>query len=271
MDSQHRHDLEENSLAKWLEREIEAIKPKLPGILIGVIAVVGGVLGWSAYKDSAQAQKAESWRDYSLALEGVRPNLSVLKQTAEEHPDSSVEDWSLITWADGRLWNAATLYMRDRAKADEALTEAEETYQGLINASSGVVVGRANFGLGRVLEMKGDLEGASDQYNKVSGMFAEIAKERAEVLATASAKKSYAWITKIEAAPAADAELTGPDLNLGAEEEIDPTSTLDDLLRESIDPTEAETGGRYEDEAESSADTASDNDVEESTKESTDE
>ncbi len=255
MDSQHRHELEENALAKWLEREIEAIKPKLPGILVGVIAVVGGVLGWSAYKDSVQAQKAESWRDYSLALEGVRPNLSVLKQTAEEHPDSAVEEWSLVTWADGRLWNAATLYLRDRAKSEEALTEAEEAYKNLVSAKSGDVVGRANFGLGRVLEMKGDLEAASDQYQKVSGMFAEIAKERADVLATKKAQKSYAWITKVEAAPATEDTVTGPDLGLGTEQEtIDPSATLDDLLRQTIDPSEAEQGGRYEEDTKPASD-----------------
>lgn len=261
MDSQHRHELEENSLAKWLEREIESLKPKMPAILVGVIALIGGSLGWSAYQDSMQAQQAEAWRDFSLGLEGVRPNLSVLKQTAEEHPETSVEEWSLITWADGRLWNAATLYMRDRAKADTALEEAEATYGSLTNAANGDIVGRANYGLGRVLEMKGELEEAIKKYNKVSGMFAEIAKERAEVIATSNVKKSYAWITKVQAAPAAE-EGEASDADLNAEEAIDPTTTLDDLLRDSIDTTEegdeaeTEADAQEADAAEADADSA---------------
>ena len=241
MDSEHRHELEENELAGWLAEKVAWVQAKLPQIVMSLIALVAAVAGWAAYTNNAEASRAESWRSFSLAVEGLRPNLEALQQAASENPGTQVEAWSRITWADGRLWAGANYYLRDRTKSDEALTDAETTYKELQSAKNAEIADRAAYGLARVLEARGDLEAAREQYGRVGGPFAQLAAERAEELASDKVVGSYAWITQTSAAPTDPSAVTRPDMTPDAialpsgdeasgDEEADPDATLDALL-----------------------------------------
>ena len=225
MDSEHRHELEENVLAGWLADKVEEIKPQLPLLaVIAVVALVCGV-GLSYLRSSNEASRAEAWRDFSLTLEGRSPNIDALRQTAFEVTDPDVSEWALITFADGQLWQASASYLQDRSRSDEALAEAETTYDSLIRASNEDISARATYGLARVYEMRGELDKAQEQYQRVSGSFADLAAERLEQLKSERVQKDYAWITGAEA-PATE---TSAEDEPVTEEEAE--STLDDILK----------------------------------------
>ena len=247
MDSEHRHELEENVLAGWLAKQVEEIKPQIPTLLlIAFVALVAGI-GLSYYNNSAEASRAEAWRDYNGAVQGYQPNLGALEEAVQsDNPD--VMEWALITYADGRLFEAARLYLSNRGNSNIALEEAEEAYEGLLEAGNEEISDRAVYGLARVYELRGDLEESVKQYKKVRGPFAELARERAEQLELPRIKQDYAWIASTEGEagdqPADRPGLEADDIDLPE----DTDSVLDnimssleeDLNEESTESTDSE-------------------------------
>lgn len=233
MDSEHRHELEDNALAIWLADKIEAIKPHLTTIVAGVLAAVAAVVGWSAYKSTAAAGRADAWRSFALAVEGARPSLEGLRQAADENSGTVVEDWSLITWADGRLLSAANGYLADRDGALAAMQEAEDAYESLASSPLAEVRDRAAYGLARLYEMRGELDAAREQYARVGGPFAELASDRAAELASGRVADDYAWITQ--------ASTAAPPATDGASDAAeDAAGDFDDLLENfDAEPTAA--------------------------------
>lgn len=257
MDSEHRHELEENSLATWLGDKIESLKPHAPTIGVGVVAVIAGVIGLNGWRTAAASAEADRWRDFAVAVEGATPNLEMLKQAAETNAGTAVEEWSEITWADGRLFEASSSYFRSREKADEAAEEAIAAYESLVSAKDRNVAERANFQLGRAYELQGKLDEAAKQYARVTGAFAAVAQARAEELESNKVKRAYEWITATSTASASttidpsENVLGGiePDeIELPEVDAADADATLDDLLGE----VEAETAAA--DAAETSSD-----------------
>ncbi|TWT48625.1 tetratricopeptide repeat protein [Botrimarina hoheduenensis] len=227
MDSEHRHELEENVLASWLERKIEAIKPQLPLIATVLIAGAAALLGWSAYKASNQDARGARWRSFTVAMEGPSPSLEGLKQAALDHPGTGVEEWAEVTWADGRLWFAANMYLRQRTQAVEALAEAKTAFEKLQSAKEPEVADRATYGLARVLEMEGNLDAAREQYGRVSGPFAPLAEQRAKELRSDRVVADYRWIAA-----------AGEDTEQLATDEVRPDAEPDDIAMPSEKPAE---------------------------------
>lgn len=237
MDSEHRHELEQNDLATWLTDKVEAIKPQLPLIGVGLVALVAAIIGMNSWKASAEAAKADRWRDFSVAVEGVQPNLSLLKEAAEANPGTTVEEWSEVTWADGRLFQASRQYFSNRDAANTAIDEAIEVYQRMVTAKDRKVAERAKYQLARAYELQGKLDEAKEQYGKVTGAFAEVAVARAEELDSTEVQAAYEWITATKTASATattpsgltPGDLTPDDIDLPLE---DADATLQGLLDE---------------------------------------
>lgn len=264
MDSEHRHELEENALATWLGEKIEQIKPQLPAIGVGIVVLIAGLIGLNGWRNSAEAAKVDRWRDFSVAVEGATPNLEMLKQAATTNPGTAVEEWSEITWADGRLFQASSQYFRARDKADEAVAEAVAVYERLVNAKDRNVSERANFQLGRAYELQGNLEEAASQYARVTGAFAQVAQSRAEDLESKKVKSAYEWITATKTASASATidpstmQLEGiePDeIALPEVDAADADATLDDLLGE-VEAEDAEAAAEADTADEAGAETA---------------
>lgn len=236
MDSEHRHELEENVLAGWLAKKVEGIKPQLPAIAVGAVVLIAGLIGLNGYRASAEAARADRWRDFAVAVEGAQPDESLLQQAMDANPGTPVAEWAEITWADGRLFDAANGFFRERKAADASVEKAIAAYERLIKAKDRNVAERANFQLARALELQGKLDEAAKQYARVTGAFATVAKNRAEELESASVKDAYSWITATANGPAATelgAGIDGfepDDIALPEVDAADADATLQDLL-----------------------------------------
>lgn len=195
MDSQHRHELEQNDLEVWMKDTKDKIAPYTGAIVTAVIAIVVAGVGYSLISQSNAQADSAAWQSYSLAFVGGRPSLNALEETSEEF-DGTVSDWADITWADGQLWTASNLYLTNRPTAEEALGKAKEKFEALIkSASDKKIKNRAKFGLARAYELEGDVEKAGEQYKQVGGAFKELAENRTEKLAEEAVKADYTWLT----------------------------------------------------------------------------
>jgi predicted negative regulator of RcsB-dependent stress response len=200
MKSQHRHELETNWLAKRLAKWIDEIRP-YSSTIVGVLIVAAILLfGFSYFAGSTASRQSEAWSAYHQAVEGFYPNLDELRQSAEEHAGTAMQQWADVTWADGQVLTAAQYYLVNRSTANEALSRAAGTYRNLLEDTDDErIKGRAQFGLGRVYELRNELDKAREEYYAVRGGFEELAKLRAEQLADPQTVDSYAWLATAQA------------------------------------------------------------------------
>lgn len=239
MDSEHRHELEENALARWLADKVEGLKAQAPLLLLGAVAVVAGLVGWNGWQKSSIDSTAERWRDFAVALESGSPDLIDLKTAAETNPGTPVAEWAEVTWADGKLFEASQLYFQSREQSNAAAAEALAAYERLISAKDRDVADRAAFQLGRVLELQGKLDEAAEQYARVTGAFAAVAKGRAAQLETPTVREAYEWIvdTTTTAGPPSSGSQEGTvgldpdDIPLPNVDPEDANAALDELLK----------------------------------------
>lgn len=202
MKTERRHDLETNALAGYLTKFIERVRPYSTMLLVAAVVAMGLFVAFSYWQKSRAAQQNEAWNAYNRAIEQPRPDLEVIKQAAEKNAGDPMANWANITWADGQLFRATQLFIQFRGTADKSLQKAEDAYLNLLNSSDDpFVTNRANFGLGRLYEMRNEIDAALDHYNKVEGGFSELAKKRAEALEQAHTLEAIDWLAKAEPPP----------------------------------------------------------------------
>jgi hypothetical protein len=271
MKSQHRHELETNALAKRLDVFVERVGPYTNTILGIIMGVAVLALAWRFMSGASAAKDREAWDRYELAVgtplvnrPAAEKSLSELIQSAEEYPQSTMQQFAMITWADGQVWTATWDILVNRATALASLDRAASAYLTLINTSQEPqIISRARFGLARIYEMRNEPDKAREQYLLVEGGFQPLAKARADNLDEARTKETLAWLAQAELVPRTTAPAGGgaagerPLFNPGdlslpgtsdATEPGDLNISLEEMLR-SLRPdlggTPADTPDRY--------------------------
>lgn len=200
MKSKHRHELETNWLATKLGEFIEDVRPYSSTIFGAVVVAIVAFVALSYFTGATSARQSEAWSSYNEAVEGVIPNLEELRLAAEQHAGSEMQRWADMTWADGHVWMAARDYLFNHATATENLNRAAGTYRKLLeDATDAQIESRAHFGLGRVYEMRGELDKAREEYLSVRGGFQELAEVRAKALEETKTKEAYDWLVSAQA------------------------------------------------------------------------
>jgi predicted negative regulator of RcsB-dependent stress response len=207
MKSEHRHELGTNWLAHHVAIWLEKMQPYNSLIVGGLLTVVILLFAYSFFGSESTSRQSAAWNSYNEAVEGLLPNLDRLHESADEYPDSPMQQFADITWADGQLSIASRYYLQNRAAAMEALNRASGAYQSLLTETDDEQIkSRAHFGLGRVYELQNDLDKAREEYLAVKGGFARLAEQRVKQLAEKDTKETHAWLATAEsprrAAPA---------------------------------------------------------------------
>jgi hypothetical protein len=197
MKSEHRHELETNWLAKRLNVAIEQGRPYASTVAGVAVAVVLALLAWIYFAGSSSARHSEAWNSFNEAVIERQPDVERLRQLAEEHPGTTMQQLSDVTWADSQVWLGARNYLYDRTSAMEALEKASSRYQSVLGTSKDErLLNRAQLGMARIYEIRGELDKAREEYLKVKGGNGEYAKAQAERLATPESKDTYEWLAK---------------------------------------------------------------------------
>ncbi len=195
MKSAHRHELETNALAHRLEAFIERYKPygsRIAGVLIAVIVLI---FIWSYVAGSSTERQSTAWDTFNRAIGSSPPNLDEIHRTAQDFPNTQMQEMADVTWADAQVYVASRGYLANRKVAMETLDKAASAYQSIIQSTKNdQLIGRAHLGLARIYEMQNHLDKARDEYGKVTGAYANYAKAQAERLAKPESQETYAWL-----------------------------------------------------------------------------
>ena len=195
MKSERRHDLETNELAKRLAGWIEQGEANWQPFALVIAAIVVGALIWSAVNRSTVAQEETAWNAYRSAIGGNATDFDSLRRAAEQFAGSPMSDFANMMWADGQVMQASFSILRDRAAANEALSQARNVYQTIMETStdSGLQE-RARLGLARVYELQNDVEKAREYYEQVGGAFAQFAQTRLAAIDDDRTKDALDWL-----------------------------------------------------------------------------
>lgn len=199
MKSAHRHELQTNALAHRLDVAINRTRPYVSTILGVIVAIAVLAFIWSYISGASEATRGDAWNQFNQAVGSAPPNLEALHQSAQEFPGTKMQQLADVTWADGQVLLASESYLHNKRASRDALDRAASAYQSVIQTSSDKrLVNRAQLGLARIYEMRGDLPKAEEAYLKVGGGYADFAKEQAERLKKPESKEIYAWLEKAE-------------------------------------------------------------------------
>ncbi len=246
MKSEHRHELETNWLAHHVAIWIERVRPYNSLIVGGLLAIAVLLAAYSFFGGETSARQAAAWRSYNESVEGSLPNLDQLHESADEYPDSPVQEFADITWADGQVAIASRYFIQNRTAANEALNRATGAYQSLLRETDDErIKSRVHFGLARVYELQNDLEKARTEYQAVTGSFTELAKQRIKELEKPRIQKTYEWLATAEGprrsapsgpgTPGVRPGFTPGELELPAasstSDETSPNISIDDLFK----------------------------------------
>ena len=216
MDSQERHELQENDLATFLSNFGEWWEKYGNTVLIVVMAVVLVLAGWRFFTFQARQAHEEAWADLALAT-----SPEALRNVAETHDDESVRTLAYLHGADLLLGQALTGEMpvtmegedesgevlsaapRDR---ETLLTQAETLYQEAIESSPhDLYMLNARLGLASVAETQQRWDHAQSQYEQIVAAagqrFPTIAQQaRARLTMLGELKKPVVFAPASEAA-----------------------------------------------------------------------
>ncbi len=195
MKSAHRHELETNALAHRLQVFIERYRPFASRIVGVIIAIIVLILIASYLAGSSSARKSEAWDTFNRAVTSTPPNLDDIHRTAQDYPNTPMQQIADVTWADAQVYIASRGYLANRPKALETLSTATSAYESVVQSSKDErLIARARLGLARIYEMQNKLDKARDEYGKVTGTYAKYAQLQADRLSKPEAQETYAWL-----------------------------------------------------------------------------
>jgi hypothetical protein len=197
MNTERRHELEANSLARSLNEWSDRLRPYSNGILIAIAAVLLVYVGASMWSSYQASRSRAAWDDYELAVmenDGDQRGLQRLS-TSEDHQGTEMQEWALMGWADRQLLRASQMYLTNREEAMSRLTNIAGIYdQYATTAEDPALRNRARLGLARANEMLGKVDEARQQYARVEGALAAVAADRIKELESKQAQETVHWL-----------------------------------------------------------------------------
>ncbi len=213
MKSERRHELQHNALLDWLMQTGEKAKPYMNVILLGLVVVVVGFVGYRWMSATSANKEAAAWDSVFQAMN--TNDTSQLDQTIEDHGNTAAAQWAAVIAGDIRLAAGCQELFTTKATAIDQFDKAREEYKGVLkDCQDSVVRERATYGLARTCEaMAGTrqsqqaLDDAIEQYEEIvtkwpEGAYAKAAQARLNALSQPSTKEFYDALAVWEPRPA---------------------------------------------------------------------
>jgi len=225
MKNERRHELQQNSLAAWIEQSIGRLKPYSTVITIGVVAVVA--LTGVSYFLSAQNTSGQlaAWDQYLEAVD--EQGYDRLAELGDQFSDSNVGLCSLLIAADRQLQIGVDASFRDRTAAAQDLRMALDNYtQVAENADDPLLrqrglIGKAYVEESLAYDSADYLRAAGATYEQYladfpDGVYAKLVRIRLADLGNPATASFYDWFAT-QGMPSSEAFDDLPGLGTGIE------------------------------------------------------
>jgi tetratricopeptide (TPR) repeat protein len=245
MKAEHRHELQTNQLAQWLDDAVEKLKPYARAI-IGLLVALAIVLGVYAYLGMVQRRTEMAAADqFVTALESPGPR--ELQNTMDEYRGTQPAVMAQLVLAERMLDDGANSLFSNKQAGRESLFKAAEAFATVDKESHDPTLRSwALYGLGRAHESMGDLDRARDDFQRLAkeypdGPLADSARTHINRLNQPAIKEFYDWFATQEPKPPATDNLPGvpglkPSFNL--EESPSQSGSSGDVKLPSALPTD---------------------------------
>ena len=211
-------EVEGNALADGIATALDALRPHLRAILMGIGCLLLAAISWMWLQQQRAALVAKSWDDYMFAISPVDP--AALADVATQHPGTPAGEWADLIQAEMALDEGAELLFVDRDRAMPKLQAAADGYAALlVGRQEGLLAERATFGLAKANESLGKIDEARQGYEAVAsdypgGALAGMARQRSRSLEGERAREWYTWFAAQKMTPPAPPADNSPILGL---------------------------------------------------------
>ena len=213
MKAQHRHELQTNQLAKWLEDGIELFKPYARAI-VGVLVALAIVMAVYAYLGMVQRRTEMAASDQ--LINGLNsPSPHELQAAMDEYRGTQPAVIAQLVLAERLLDNGSDMLFSDKQAGRENLFKAAEAFAVVEKeAKDPLLRGWAMYGLGRAHESMGDLDRAHEDFQQLvkeypEGSLADAARAHVNRLDQPGVKDFYDWFAKQDPRPPAACQRAG--------------------------------------------------------------
>lgn len=246
MKSEHRHELQTNTLATTLNDWGDKLRPHMSSIVTALLVLVAVYVIATLWNVRTAQREESAWDAYQVAMLQGDVDFRGVRQAAEtaDAAGSRMQEWGYITWADRQLRLAANDYLMNREAAKDRLTGVAAVYeQFAVEAEDPIVRSRAQLGRARVSEMENKVEEAREYYADVEGVMAPVAQARLKDLeSTPQIAETINWLATAALpkppAPTSQGGLPGvlPDFDAPlptsdpSADPFDPARSLEEIL-----------------------------------------
>lgn len=205
MNSERRHELQHNALADLLGVQIKKIEPYTKLIAVGVAIVVFGAMAYGFYRSAEVGARSDATLELLQNAGSSDPD--ALASVGDRYADTSAGELAKLLQADALLSEGVSGLFNDREAAQGQLDEALKQYTLVADTSKDMLLrSRANFGVARALESKGEIDKAISAYNQVidigeSAAIATAARNRIDHLKNPMTKEFFAWFDEQDFTP----------------------------------------------------------------------
>jgi hypothetical protein len=193
MNSERRHELQQNDLAIWLNKVNKSVEPysKPIAIVLGVFLV--GALVYLFYQSEQRAEQSEATLQLIQAAAGQ--DAEVLMAVSDTYPDTEAGDWARLYQGQLLLSQGMQSLFNDRENAEVLLGDAQQALRAAISRSNEtLLLSRANYGIAQAAEGLGNLEEAIEA-------MVEKAQQRIDILSKPEAQAFVTWFSEQDFSP----------------------------------------------------------------------
>ena len=206
MNSEHRHELNQNVLSTFIGDKLKKVEPYSKGIAIGFAVVVFAVVGAGLYQNSATMAKSDATLELLQNANGG--DAEALAAVGDRYTKTPAGALARLYEADTNLSAGITALFTDREDGETKINDAVKAYRDVTTTvKDRLLVSRANLGMGRALESIGKVEDAISAYKQVvmlkeSDEVVAAAQRRIDLLEKAETQEFLAWFRKQDFKPA---------------------------------------------------------------------
>lgn len=212
MNSQRRHQLDQNVLANFLEARLAKLQPLMKPVAILFLVGLGVFLIFSLYQTLTTQKSSVAWTSYYFNLDGDAESFIDL---SDEFGNTPAGQWARYTAAISFLRDGIDALYVNRAEGVESIRRSITKLEPLKNSSVRELRRQSLFGLAQAHESLGELDAASEYYQLLldSDFLAEAERDtladRVSYLKSLEAQRFYSWFNSLDPKRTAPPDLPG--------------------------------------------------------------